>query len=65
VNVVQIALGDEHASTSLDGYTRRPADYEDRLRSALDDDEVDDDATGGPDDDGPDDAGPAPVLTKR
>lgn len=37
VNLVQAALGHERASTTLDRYTHRPADYEDRLRSALDD----------------------------
>ncbi|OAA21296.1 phage integrase family protein [Frankia sp. EI5c] len=36
VNLVQAALGHEHASTTLNRYTHRPADYEDRLRSALD-----------------------------
>lgn len=36
VNLVQAALGHERASTTLDRYTHRPADYEDRLRSALD-----------------------------
>lgn len=35
VNVVQVALGHEHASTTLSRYTHRPADYEDRLRAAL------------------------------
>jgi integrase len=37
VNVVQVALGHERASTTLDRYTHRPRDYEDRLRDALDD----------------------------
>uniref|UniRef100_UPI0013D67897 tyrosine-type recombinase/integrase n=1 Tax=Candidatus Frankia nodulisporulans TaxID=2060052 RepID=UPI0013D67897 len=37
VNVVQAALGHERASTTLDHYTRRPHDYEDRLRAALTD----------------------------
>ncbi|WP_239313509.1 site-specific integrase [Frankia sp. Cj3] len=37
VNVVQVALGHERASTTLNRYTHRPADYEDRLRSALTD----------------------------
>ncbi len=37
VNVVQAALGHERASTTLDRYTHRPRDYEDRLRTALTD----------------------------
>ncbi len=37
VNVVQVALGHEHASTTLNRYTHRPKDYHDRLRAALTD----------------------------
>lgn len=49
-NMVQRVMGHEHASTTLDLYTRR-TDDSDRILSALDD----------PDEDDPDD-GPAPVL---
>ncbi|SNQ50551.1 Integrase family protein (fragment) [Frankia canadensis] len=45
VNVVQVALGHERASTTLDRYTHRPRDYEDRLRDALTD-SADDSLTG-------------------
>lgn len=45
VNVVQVALGHERASMTLDRYTHRPRDYEDRLRDALTD-SADDSPTG-------------------
>ncbi|MBL7496725.1 hypothetical protein I6A84_44120 [Frankia sp. CNm7] len=41
VNVVQVALGHTHARTTLDRYTLRPADCEERLRSAFTDPEED------------------------
>ncbi|MDN5915710.1 MAG: hypothetical protein L0I76_11470 [Pseudonocardia sp.] len=51
--MVQRVLGHEHASTTLDLYTRR-TDNSDRILRALDDEEPDD-----PDDDGG--AVPAPI----
>jgi hypothetical protein len=36
VNVVQRVMGHQQASTTLNRYTDAPADYDDRVRAALD-----------------------------
>lgn len=36
VNVVQRMMGHQQAATTLNRYTRAPADYEDRVRDAMD-----------------------------